>query len=117
MMKSSGRTSGGRKRPAQLIRISIGIIGWLLSPLTPWNDAFVNVPLSLAISKILQVCCMIDTKIGYWIGYSFTNVLGLILMVLAGRGFTESKIDLKSIVQSILIALIMYIFLILLGIV
>ena len=115
MMKSSGRTKGGRKRPAHLIQVVIAFIGWILSPLTPWNDAFVNIPISIAIAEALEFCCQTDFKIGYWIGYVTTNLMGLILIVLASESSIKDRIDLKSLLSSIVIALIVYIVLTFLG--
>jgi len=56
------------------------IIGYILSPLSWWNDIFVNIPLAYIfalpfgfISKSLFLPTMI---IGYWI----TNIVGFVLM-------------------------------------
>jgi uncharacterized membrane protein len=64
-------------------RIKGGIfvtIGYLLSPLSFWNDAFINIPIAYVIgflfgllSSSLFLPFMI---IGYWI----TNIVGLVLM-------------------------------------
>ncbi len=110
MMKSSGRTNtGGRKRPAHLIRAVIGFIGWMLSPLTPWNDAFVNVPLAIAIAGILEIFFKVNFEVGYWVGYTLTNLMGLFLLVIAFRGEVKEKLSLKSLIQSFAIALIVYV--------
>src|SRR6266550_2821644 len=56
------------------------IIGFMLSPLSWWNDLFVNVPLALAFGWLVSFfyrpafeACVI---VGYWL----TNVLGFVLM-------------------------------------
>ena len=58
----------------------LATIGFILSPLSWWNDLFVNIPIAYVfgflfglISKSLFLPFMI---IGYWI----TNILGVILM-------------------------------------
>jgi hypothetical protein len=68
----------------------LGFIGFMLSPLSWWNDAFVNLPLALAFAWSVSFfyrpafgCALIA---GYWL----TNVLGLILMQ-KGAGQILSK--------------------------
>ncbi len=58
----------------------LAVVGYMLSPLSWWNDLFVNVPLALVFAWVIsffyppafQVCLVL----GYWL----TNVLGFILM-------------------------------------
>ena len=63
----------------------LGMIGFMLSPLSWWNDAFVNIPLATAFAwgvsagvgaswreRVFQVAVVV----GYWL----TNVLGFVLM-------------------------------------
>jgi xanthine/uracil permease len=64
----------------------IATVGYLLSPVSWWNDLFVNIPLAYAfgalfglISEDLFLPAMV---IGYWI----TNILGFVLM---HRGINE----------------------------
>jgi len=58
----------------------LGLLGFLLSPLSWWNDAFVNLPLAYLfaipfgwISRSLFLPALVT---GYWL----TNVIGLVLM-------------------------------------
>ena len=55
-------------------------VGYMLSPLSWWNDLFVNVPLALVfawlVSFFYQPAFQACLVIGYWL----TNVLGFILM-------------------------------------
>ena len=59
---------------------TLAVIGFMLSPLSWWNDLFVNVPLALAfawvISWFYKPAFAASLVIGYWL----TNVLGFILM-------------------------------------
>jgi hypothetical protein len=64
-------------------KVSGGIlatIGYLLSPLSWWNDAFVNIPLALLfawlVSFFYKPAFIPSLIIGYWL----TNVLGFLLM-------------------------------------
>jgi hypothetical protein len=58
----------------------LAIIGFMLSPLSWWNDLFVNVPLALAfawaVSWFHPPAFAGSLVVGYWL----TNVLGFILM-------------------------------------
>jgi len=58
----------------------LAFIGFMLSPLSWWNDLFVNVPLALAfawlVSWFYKPAFGTSLVVGYWL----TNVLGLILM-------------------------------------
>ncbi len=58
----------------------LGLIGFMLSPLSWWNDAFVNLPLALGfgwlIAWIYPPAFAAAVVVGYWL----TNVLGFVLM-------------------------------------
>jgi hypothetical protein len=56
------------------------VIGFVLSPLSWWNDLFVNLPLALlfawAVSWFYKPAFEASVVVGYWL----TNIIGLILM-------------------------------------
>lgn len=58
----------------------LAFIGYLLSPLSWWNDMFINVPLALVfawlISAVYKPAFSPAVVLGYWL----TNVLGFVLM-------------------------------------
>ena len=58
----------------------LAIIGWILSPLTWWNDLLVNIPIAYGFaylfSLISESLFLPFMVIGYWI----TNFLGLFLL-------------------------------------
>ena len=58
----------------------LGLIGFLLSPLSWWNDAFINFPLALGfawiVTRFYQPAFESAVVLGYWL----TNVLGFVLM-------------------------------------
>jgi hypothetical protein len=58
----------------------IGLIGFLLSPLSWWNDAFVNLPLALGFGWIVALFHKPAFEAGVLAGYWLTNVLGLVLL-------------------------------------
>jgi hypothetical protein len=59
---------------------AMAVVGFLLSPLSWWNDLLVNVPLALAfawlVSWVHPDAFMGSFILGYWL----TNVAGLVLM-------------------------------------
>jgi hypothetical protein len=59
---------------------ALAVIGFMLSPLSWWNDLFVNVPLALlfawTVSLVYRPAFEASVIIGYWL----TNVLGFVLM-------------------------------------
>jgi len=58
----------------------LATIGFLLSPLSWWNDAFVNIPLALlfawGVSFFYKPAFATSLILGYWL----TNVLGFVLL-------------------------------------
>src|SRR3974390_1258260 len=55
-------------------------IGYMLSPLSWWNDLFVNVPLALAFAWVISAFYKPPFAASLVTGYWLTNVLGFILM-------------------------------------
>lgn len=58
----------------------LGFVGYMLSPLSWWNDLFVNVPLAIGFAWLVALfdrrAFVPAAVIGYWL----TNVLGFVLM-------------------------------------
>ena len=82
------------------------MIGYILSPLSWWNDAFVNIPIAYLFGVLFG---LISPKlflpfviIGYWI----TNIVGLVLMH-EGVSDIFSKTEGKYTKKKLLIGLIM----------
>lgn len=65
-------------------------IGWVLSPFTWWNDAFINIPLSYIIANLLFY--IIKIKFAWLVisSYWLTNALGLFFMYFGGKSFIAS---------------------------
>ena len=59
---------------------TLAFIGFMLSPLSWWNDLFVNVPLALAFAWIVSLFWPAVFGASFVLGYWLTNVLGLVLM-------------------------------------
>lgn len=71
---------------------TLAVVGYLLSPLSWWNDVWVNIPIAYAAANLSQVInsrLFLPTFIAaYWV----TNILGLILMHTGVRGAATEKI-------------------------
>lgn len=58
----------------------LAVIGFMLSPLSWWNDLFVNVPLALAFAWAVSLVYRPAFEPSLIVGYWLTNVLGFVLM-------------------------------------
>jgi len=58
----------------------VAFVGYMLSPLSWWNDLFVNVPLALAFAWVVSAFYKPAFGVSCVVGYWLTNVLGFILM-------------------------------------
>ena len=80
--------------------------GFILSPLTWWNDLLVNVPLaylfSWPFSAMHEQLFVPSFIIGYWL----TNLLGLLMLHYGGAGFLKKQRDKFSLKTSVVISLI-----------
>ena len=66
-------------------------IGFMLSPLSWWNDLFVNVPLAVGFAWIVSLFYKPAFAASVVIGYWLTNVLGFVLMHKGGVKLLSSK--------------------------
>jgi len=58
----------------------ISLIGFMLSPLSWWNDLFVNVPLAVAFGWLVSLFYKPAFEAAVLVGYWLTNVAGLVLL-------------------------------------
>jgi hypothetical protein len=90
----------------RLTNIVLVGLGFILSPLTWWNDLVVNVPLaylfSLPFSLLHEKLFMPSFILGYWL----TNLLGFLLMHWGGKGLIQNKKTTIPIKQGLLISVI-----------
>lgn len=59
---------------------AVVFVGFMLSPLSWWNDLFVNVPLALVFAWVISLVYKPAFAAAAVIGYLLTNVLGFVLM-------------------------------------
>ena len=89
------------------------MIGYILSPLSWWNDMFVNVPLALVFAWIVSAFFKPAFSAALVVGYWLTNVLGFVLMhkgaqqMISGEKQTYSRRELvKDVIISLLYTLL-----------
>lgn len=86
--------------------ITLVTIGFILSPLTWWNDLVVNVPLAYVIaipfSFINESFFLTAFIIGYWL----TNLMGFLLLHTGSQGLLKNKYAAPNIKQSIVMSII-----------
>jgi hypothetical protein len=58
----------------------LAAIGFMLSPLSWWNDLFVNLPLALAFAWVVSWFYKPAFEVCVVVGYWLTNVVGFLLM-------------------------------------
>ena len=94
-----------REPAARLARRSLmagaALLGYVLSPLSWWNDAFVNIPLSLAAAALLERLTGLDPRAGFALAYWASNVAGLALMLLGGEGAARGRVSRRSLLASL----------------
>ena len=79
--KQPSSQSGRRIRGGVVV-----VIGYLLSPLSWWNDLFINIPLAYLFASLISLASCRLFAPGMVVGYWLTNVVGLFML---HRGGTE----------------------------
>jgi len=69
----------------------LATIGYLLSPLSWWNDAFINIPLALVFAWLVSFFYKPAFAASLIIGYWLTNVIGFVLMHKGARQILSEK--------------------------
>jgi hypothetical protein len=63
----------------------VGVVGFLLSPLSWWNDAFINLPLAIAFGWLISLVYKPAFEAAVVVGYWLTNVAGFVLIQKGGE--------------------------------
>jgi hypothetical protein len=69
----------------------VAFVGFMLSPLSWWNDLFVNVPLALCFAWVVSLFYRPAFEESLVIGYWLTNLLGFLLMHLGARAMRSKE--------------------------
>jgi hypothetical protein len=64
---------------------AIAFIGFMLSPLSWWNDAFINLPLAYGFASLVSLVYGPAFEASWIAGYWLTNVAGFVLLHKGGR--------------------------------
>lgn len=87
----------------------LGFIGFMLSPLSWWNDLFVNVPLAVGFAWLVSLAYKPAFIAAAILGYWLTNVLGFVLLHKGAQKVLTNEDKLytrRSLVRDILISLL-----------
>jgi hypothetical protein len=66
-------------------------IGWLLSPLTPWNDAFLNLPLAYVAASLVNRVLPNSFPVVFLASYWLTNLAGILLVLWSGHRLLKER--------------------------
>jgi hypothetical protein len=111
-MKGPGKYNSfntSQLRSGSLSKILSGIllsVGWLLSPLTWWNDWVINLPLAWLVSSWIVKTSEKSFEFFFILFYWLTNLAGFLLMYFGSRIFRQRKpLSKKEIVVSFFVCL------------
>jgi hypothetical protein len=75
-----GESAFGRIRKKTIAGSMLALVGYVLSPLSWWNDAFVNIPLAYVFALLASLFYRPIFGPAFIAGYWLTNIMGLIMM-------------------------------------
>jgi len=93
---------------SRFVKNTIFFIGWLLSPLTFWNDAFVNIPFSYLCATLLFRFIKADFLVIMLVMYWMSNVLGLWMMYASGRAIFKDRGEVYKALMTLIATIIVY---------
>ena len=89
---------------------ALGLIGFILSPLSWWNDAFVNIPLAIGFAWIVASFYKPFFQPAVLVGYWLTNLLGFVLLHKGAekmvRGESLRPYSRKNLLRDVIISLL-----------
>lgn len=96
----------------KILFTSLTFLGWILSPFTWWNDAFVNLPLAYLATGLFGKLFPGKFLITFLAFYWFTNFLGIVLMyvgsILLRRSGGKQRYGYAGTIGGVLVAVIVY---------
>ncbi|WP_245521818.1 hypothetical protein [Staphylothermus hellenicus] len=93
-----------------LARSIVFLAGYILSPLSWWNDLFVNIPLAYLLATLIHSLAGIDFPILFSTGYALTNIAGILIMKISITGINKKNM-LRDLILTILYSITAYIIL------
>jgi len=91
-----------------LVYRAIFFLGWLLSPLTSWNDAFINIPFAYLCASLVFRLAHFDFLPMVLVFYWISNILGIVLMFIGGRGVVREAGYWKDAVLKTVLTILIY---------
>jgi len=91
-------------------------VGYILSPLSWWNDLVINIPISWLIASLISKIKSSFFEVSFILAYWLTNVLGLILFhlglreIISSQAKNKKKLILNDILLSIVYTILIFIF-------
>lgn len=95
---------GKRRRAAGGL---IAIVGYVLSPASWWNDAFVNIPIAYIVASLASILSERLFKPAFIGAYLATNIIGILMMyyggymVAKGERMSAKRMVLVSVIVSL----------------
>lgn len=90
------------------IKNAIFFIGWMLSPLTFWNDVFVNIPISYLSASLAIRFIKADFLFLVLIFYWLSNGFGILMMYFSGKSIMQDKSNRLRSLVTLLITVVIY---------
>jgi hypothetical protein len=87
---------------------SIFFLGWLLSPLTFWNDALINIPFAYLCANLVFSLAGFDFLPMVLVFYWLSNILGIVLMYLSGRAIAREVGYWKEVLLKTILTILVY---------
>ena len=90
----------------RLLYSTSAVVGYILSPLSWWNDLVVNVPLAMIIAGVLNHITGLDMNLLFVASYWLTNIVGLAMMITGGAGALGGRVTRRAVLASIAASMI-----------
>jgi len=103
---------------------SVFFLGWLLSPLTFWNDVFINIPFAYLCASLVFRLAHFDASASLGINpelsrrvdflpmvmviYWFSNILGIAMIYFSGRAIAREVGCWKDVVLKTVLTILVY---------
>lgn len=103
-------------RVINFLKRTVFFLGWLLSPVTFWNDAFINIPLAYLIASLVVKVFSVDFLSAVLASYWLSNAVGIVMMYAAGKSLLRDKANpLREVLKLFLVVVIYSAILLLIG--
>lgn len=87
---------------------SVFFLGWLLSPLTFWNDAFVNIPFAYICASLVYRLAHFSFLPMVLVFYWISNIAGIALMYAGAAGIAREEGFWKDAVLKTILTVLVY---------